>query len=321
MTYESFPNDAHNNRVITLAEHEQIMMGIGGLSGLLFYSGGAPLFADSTGLQVKIPANIWASIRGTRFNNTSTTAVPIGANTSGKTRIDLVVLRLRRQETSLGAGNQYTIVPFVIAGTPGDNPVAPAPVRDATSGVGFWDVPLGEVTVAHNATGFASAQLKQRGYWITGSGYTGRDDWGKPPVEPGVLFHAADTGITYIGATGGAWLVLRDDSGWVSLEGANGWSTNPTGWAQVRRVNRVAYLRLNLFRVGDRLPSGSGVVQVGAVPSGFEPEAKAIELGSVSYAGAACRFVIGNTRALLIDQYSPINQGNSISVSMQWPLD
>ena len=318
MAHESFPNDDHNNRVVTLAEHEQIAVGLGKLSGLLSFSNSPALYADSTGLQIKIPPGISASIRGTRFNNNTTTAVPIGSNTSGKTRVDLVVLRLRRQETSLGAGNQYTVAPYVIQGASGDNPVAPSPVRDSTPGSGYWDVPLAEVTVVHNATTIGVAQLRHRGYWITGSGYTGRDEWGKPPAEPGVIFTAVDSGTTYIGTNSGTWQILYSDSGWVDVPLEAGWARGEGGSAKVRRVNRAIFVDFSIVRTGGSLTGAS--VLVGKIPNGFQPGPTPLTIpAAVTVSGGACRFVFFPSRDIRVDANAQITSGRGVGFATSWP--
>lgn len=312
------PNDQHNNRAIALYEYEQIAVATG-LSGLLYYDGTTPIHADSTGRHVKMRPDVVGWIRGTRFNNDSETILPIAGNTSGKTRIDLVVLRKRRQESSLGAGDQHTVAPVVIQGVAADNPIAPSPVRSASSATSFYDVVLGEVTVPADASTTTAGQVVCRAYYVNGMGYTGRDAWGKPPVEPGVLFHAVDTGKTYIGSAAGSWLVLYDDSGWVPVPLANGWSKSTTGIAQVRRINRVGYLNLDVFRTGDALSAGS--VLMGTLPAGFPPDSPThIVPGSVSGIGGTARFVIDNAGNIRIDNFTPIATGKPVSTATSWPL-
>lgn len=319
VAHVSFPNDAYNDRVVTLAEYEQVAGVAAGLSGMQYYTGTPPVFADATGRQVKLRADVSAWVRGTRFNNSTETIIPIAANTSGKTRIDLVVLRKRRQESSVGAGDHHTVAPFVIQGVPADTPIAPAPVRSTASTSSFWDLTLAEVTVPHNAASISAAQAVCRAYYTNGMGYTGRDAWSKPPVDPGVIFYAADTGKTYIGSASGSWLVLYDDSGWVSVPLEGGWSKGETGIARVRRINRVAHLSLDLFRTGNTLSSGS--VLVAKLPNGFGPEgAGHIVPGAISGAGSV-RFVIAVAGTIRIDNFSQLTTGRAISVATTWPLD
>lgn len=223
MAYHTYPTLAWNSRAISLAEHEQLHFSHG--SGLLNYDGTKPVFADSSGRQVKLKAGVNALIRGQRFVVDSETIIDntmIVANSSGQTRIDLVVLRLDRAASS---PNAFRVIPAVITGTPAASPIAPSPVRNpaGTSGADFWDIPLAEVTVANGATSLADSTVKNRAWWVTSSGYTGFDD-AKPPVEPGVQFRSQDAGITYIGTAGGKWLPIHYNSGWKPLNVPDGWN-------------------------------------------------------------------------------------------------
>ncbi|WP_431935788.1 hypothetical protein [Micromonospora sp. RP3T] len=318
MAYESFANNAHNNRSVSLAEHEQIAAPLG-VSGLLGYNGTAPVYGDGSGLNVKLRAGVAASIRATRFNNLTETIIPIGSNTAGQARYDLVVLRLRRTESTTGAGDQYTIAPFVIQGTAAESPIVPSPVRTETPGAGFYDVPLAAVLVPAGASSIGAAQVSPRAYYIAGGGgYTGRDEWGKPPVEPGVTFRANDTAGTYIGTASNTWQSFYDDSGWVNVTVASGWSTSTTGRARVRRINKVVHLSLDVFRTGAAVSSGT--VAVGEVPAGFAPDAAVLTLGSVNTIGGTCRFGIAPSRDITVAYFTPIDKGRAVSVQTQWPL-
>lgn len=204
MAYQSYPNNAHNGRAVNLAEHEQILRALG-TSGLLDYDGNMPLFGDSTGLQTKLRNGVKASIRGTRFNNTSETIVAIGANTSGNPRIDLVVLRLDRAAAD---PNKFTITPVVIAGTPAASPVAPAPIRQATiDGTGVYDLPLAEVAIAHNAVTITAGNVTPRCWWLSDDGALICTATTRPPASyfgAGVRMLEIDTPIEWV-HTGTFW--------------------------------------------------------------------------------------------------------------------
>lgn len=215
MAVDSFPNIPHNNRVISLPENEQLWAGAP--SGLIGYTGVTPVYADSTGKQVKVRAGVAGRLRGTRFNNATETIIgPFANNTSGQPRIDLVCARLNRP-------GGYVIGYSIIAGIPAANPIAPQPVRnDTTDGSGFFDQPLAEVKIANNYTSVAGTDVTNRAWWIGPGGYHGFDA-AKPPAEAGALFHANDAGITYIGTAAGSWQRLRYNTGWKAL-------TAPTGY-------------------------------------------------------------------------------------------
>ncbi|MEV1315376.1 hypothetical protein AB0J14_04745 [Micromonospora arborensis] len=319
MAFESFPNLDHNNRVITLAEHEQVAAPER-LSGLTGWSGQPPVYADATGRHVKLRAGYSASILGTRFNNLSETLIPVAANASGQTRIDLVVLRLRRQDSSLGADDRYTITPVAIEGVPGNqNP--PALVRDVVPGSGFWDIPLAAVVVAAGAVTIGSEHVTPKHHYITASGYAGSEAWGFPPAEPGMIFRAENTGATYIGTSSGAWVTVTEDTGWVSPElgSSPSWSVQGTGVARTRLRNGVVHLQLDLFRVGG--PLSGAPDWVAAVPWGFQPDREIIMTGAMNAGGHAVRFSVRPDRGVWIDAYpTALVPGRAVSVNDSWPI-
>lgn len=105
------------------------------------------VFADSTGLQVKVKKGRgWI---GHLFRADAQTTLPIAANVSGQPRVDLVVLRMDRSLTD----NQ--MFRTTITGTPAVSPVAPPPVRTNT----VYDVPLATVAVANGAATIAAGNV------------------------------------------------------------------------------------------------------------------------------------------------------------------
>lgn len=314
MAYVSFPNDDHNSRAVTLAEHEMIVAPLG-LSALLGYTSTPPVFGDSTGLQVKLRANVYASIRGTRFNNTSETVIAVGANSSGDTRIDLLVLRLRRTESGVGVGDQYTISPVVIAGVPGANPSPPAAVRDdVIDGTGLWDIPLAEITVVDGASTITAAQVKSRAYYISGTGYTGLST-AVPPVEPGVVWRENDTGITKIGTSGGTWHTLYRNTGWVNIttgSGATSWNKHNVA---VSRSGLIVVCNFNATRSAGNLPAGSKSY-LGPIDEHFRPQRDAY--GPTNLANV---YVYAQTDGqIIVVAGSQINTGQQILTSFPWTV-
>lgn len=321
MAYESFPNDAHNNRAVSLAEHEQIAAPLG-LSGLLNYTSTAPVFADASGRQVKLRAGVAASIRGTRFNNLTETTIAITANTSGNPRVDLVVLRLRRQESAAGAGDHYTISPVVIAGAAAAQPVAPSPVRNDTPGSGFWDIPLAEVTIPSGDATIEGGQVKSVAYYITGSGYAGRDDWAKPPVEPGVIFRAQDSGITYIGSASGTWVRLDYSTGAVNIttgQSKAGWDLRDF-W--VARSGNAVAMSMYILRTGGSL-GASAHQYFGPIASQFRPIRTvygAAHVGTPDHS-THCAVTDDGVIMLVGNGAQGINSGSQVLCNMSWIAD
>ncbi len=252
MTFESYPNNAHNSRAISLAEHEQIIAPMGG-TGLIGYSTTTPVYSTGTGTRtVKLRAGVRATIRGTRFNNLTETDIDgtqILANTSGSARVDLLVLRLNREAAD---PNKFTITPVVITGVPGPVPVAPLPVRnDTIDATGVWDLPLAEIAVPNGATSIAVLGVTNRAWWITPSGFTGLDA-AKPPAEPGIIFRANDSGISYVATNTGTWQRIYSNTGWVNVSPPSGWTSNPFGFA---RVNDLVIMVARIVRTGAAVAS------------------------------------------------------------------
>lgn len=266
MALDSWPNAVHNARVVSLAENEQLWAATP--SGLVGYTGVTPVYADSTGKQVKVRAGVNGRIRGTRFTNVAETVVALTNNTSGNPRVDLLVARLNRPATGgVTPSDSYTVKFVVIAGVAAAAPVAPAPVRnETTDGSGFWDIPLAEIKVANNYTTVAAGDVTNRAWWVAPSGYQGFDA-AKPTVEPGALYQAHDTGITYIGLNGGTWQRLYYNTGWKALNAPSGYSFAAMHFA---RAGDVVIMNARVIRTGAVVAAGTNAT-FGTLGTSFRP--------------------------------------------------
>lgn len=262
MALDSFPNTAHNNREISLAENEQLWAGTP--SGLIGYTGVTPAYGDSTGRQVKVRALTAGRIRGTKFNDTAGTTVAMTTNTSGSPRVDLLVARLDRP----AAPDAYIVTYVVIAGVPAASPVAPQPVRtESLDGSGTWDIPIAEIRVANGYTTVAASDVTNRAWWISPSGFHGFDA-AKPPAEGGALFRANDTGITYLGTPGGSWQRLYYNTGWQALTiSVSGWSALTFHFA---RSGDLVVMTARLQRTGSDLDASADST-FGTLDTTFRP--------------------------------------------------
>ncbi len=117
------------------------------------------VYADSTGMQVKVRAGKFALLRGHGWQSgTPDFTKAISANASGSTRIDLVVLRFARAD--------QTVTVQVKAGTPGSG-VAPALQQDPSSGgSGLYEIALAQVTVITGASTIAAADVSQSAAYL-----------------------------------------------------------------------------------------------------------------------------------------------------------
>lgn len=266
MALDSYPNTAHSNRAISLAENEQIWTATP--SGLIGYTGVTPVYADSTGRQIKVRAGTAGRIRGTRFADAAGTTVAMTTNTSGNPRVDLLVARLNRPATvGVTPSDAFTVKYVVIPGAPAAAPIAPQPVRNDTSdGTGYWDIPLAEIKVANGYTTVASTDVTNRAWWISPTGYHGLDA-AKPPAEPGTIFTANDTGIVYMGSAAGAWFRIYFNTGWKALTAPAGYTFSAMHFA---RAGDLVVMNARVIRTGATVAAGTNTV-FGTLSATYRP--------------------------------------------------
>lgn len=161
MAESSWPSPS-NGRVVNDAQYERLGMSYGPVAGMVGrFETPAVVFADSTGMQIKVSADRYALVRGHEWYSGSTIFTKaIEANSSGSTRTDLVVLRLSR--------TTWNVTIEVLPGTPG----VPTPTQDLGS-TGVYDLPLATVTVANGAATISAANVTYLAAHLCqdGSGY------------------------------------------------------------------------------------------------------------------------------------------------------
>jgi len=189
------------------------------------------VYADGSGRQVFVRANRIAQVRGHGWSSGgSILTLSIAANTSGSTRVDLIVLGLNR--------STWNVTAYVKAGTPGSG--APALQTD-TGDTGIYEIPLAEVTVPNGATITSAGQVLPRAWYATpyGPAAPGSTVATRPPAPvPGVMMWqngtayvwngtiweaisnpplsvASDMGTTLSGNS------IRDDNAWHDFPSAN----------------------------------------------------------------------------------------------------
>jgi hypothetical protein len=178
-------------------QYEQLGVGFAG-DGLL----GSPsdpgiAYADSSGRQIKIRANCVGLLRGHLFGTgDADTTISVGANTSGSTRIDLLVARLDR--------TTWDVTPVLKPGTPGSG--APSTQRDGfTASTGKYEIPLLEVTAVNGASTIAPADVKLRAWYLRpDGGIACASGTQLPPHYPGLQVYRVDTGLSYV-SDGTTW--------------------------------------------------------------------------------------------------------------------
>lgn len=194
MAQSSWPSPAAS-RVVTDLQYERLVA-TQYVDGLIGDPSDAPLVsADGSAMQVSLAASRYAQVRGHGWTSGATTVtLAIGANSSGNTRIDLVVLGLDR--------STWNVTAYVKAGTPGSTPVAPALQTD-TGDTGIYEIPLAEVTVLNGAAVIAADKVKTRHWYVRPDGVASAGADTRPP-SPWPGMHLWESSTDYVW-NGTAW--------------------------------------------------------------------------------------------------------------------
>lgn len=160
MAESSWPSPS-NSRVVDDPSYEKLALSYGPAAGVVGnFTSPQLVYGDSTGMQVKVAADRYALVRGHEwYSGSSIFTKAIGANSSGSTRTDLVVLRLSR--------TTWDVTTVVIAGTPGAG--APSPTQNVGT-TGSFDLPLATVTVANGAATISAANVTYIASHLRGDG-------------------------------------------------------------------------------------------------------------------------------------------------------
>lgn len=200
MASTSYPSPAHNAGAVTELEYERLVQGQSA-DGVLGAPGDvAGAYADGAGIRVvKILNNIRALVHGFLWDSGPTViSMPsLAANTSGQTRIDLIVLRLDR--------STWTVREAVVQGVPGQGAPAYTQSLAATGPTSVWEIPLAEVTVANGASVLTSGTVTRRNWYLSEDGTILCTSDTRPPHFPGRRAREYNTDRT-IESTGANWL-------------------------------------------------------------------------------------------------------------------
>lgn len=158
MAETSFPFDSIDT---TESQFSQWARNIG--EGVKGSAAGTELkvFADSTGMLVKLPAG-QAMVRGHYYINTAQMSLTITTAHATLPRIDAVVVELDPTAN--------TIVAKVVAGTPGASPVAPTLTQTDT---GVWQQLLATVAVGAAVSTIAAGNVTDQRLYLGGVTLTG----------------------------------------------------------------------------------------------------------------------------------------------------
>lgn len=306
MAQDSWPSPNHNSRNVTDPEYEKIAARFSD-DGVWGDPADSSVVYTTTGLQVFVRAAKFASVRGHAWTSGSTdVTLTIGANTSGQTRVDRVVLRLDRSTWDVRA--------VVKAGSPGAG--APALTRD-TGDTGVFEVQLARVTVPNGA----SSVTVQREELYVGSRVRSAKST-DPNLAPqvGEITYETDTG-RWRGWNGSTRVTLYEDTGELALgAGFDTWTDHAdnVGW----RVNGVVFLRLSRTRAGSTLQSSDDDgSKIATVPSVLRPADRAhFFTGRFSGGSAVCRVDVRTTGEIWV-RYPTVDVavGRWLELTMSYP--
>lgn len=305
MASHSLPSPTWNSRAVSDTELEQLFHPQAG-DGLV----GSPadtdlVYADNSGMNVKIRANRYAIVRGRLYDSgTSDITKTITANASGLTRIDLVVLRLTRATSA--------ITEEVKAGTPGSG--APAATTDLGT-TGVYEIPLATVTVPSGDTAIGSSQVTAAG-WYLGEQMMVCTSTTRPPHRPGLIIWETDTSKALLSTGAAPWRVISDNGGTVAVTAAVGWDL--TGCTTERVDGQVT------ARIRARLTGGNITalpVTIGSIAAGFRPTANLDPAAHVHGTSGIRPIVltINTGGALVASIANPIYTGDTIYGSVTYP--
>lgn len=195
----------------------------------------------ATGLQVSVATgtrvvsvSAGESVQaGTLLTSDAAQTVTLAANTSGLSRVDLIIAEIRwtNNGTATNETNAGNIV--ALTGTPAANPVAPNLTSASRNPGVIWRVPLAKVTVTNGAGQLAAGNVADA-----------------RPLHSNI---GSGTSVTI--APPGAW----------SVPGASPW--------QVQRYDNTVYMSGRLTRTTADIAQGVEAVFGGAqlIPTGYRP--------------------------------------------------
>jgi hypothetical protein len=180
-----------SSRTVTDLQYEQLVAPqyVDGLVGSP--TDAALVSADGSGMHVFLAASRYGQVRGHAWTSgASTVTLTIGANSSGSTRTDLVVLGLDR--------STWNATAYVKAGTPGSG--APALQTD-TGDTGIFEIPLAEVTVLNGTSAISAGQVKTRHWYARPDGVASASTDTRPPSPtPGMRMWESGTAYVWNGS-------------------------------------------------------------------------------------------------------------------------
>lgn len=234
MAEESWPSPAHNDRVVTDLEYEQIASRFSD-DGVYGDPDDAAVVTAGTGLSVTIRPGVHASVRGhTWTSGTTTVTLPVDPNPASLPRRDWVVLRLDR--------STWTVRAAVKPGVPSVSQRPPV-ITQETGDTGVYEIPLALVQVP---AGAASVTVTRHELYVGGRFRPSTSSTLDPRPRVGDGRVETDTGRVLVW-NGMGWVVVYSRSGVVTINSSVSVWSNEVDSVLEERTGTV-HLRLGAIK-------------------------------------------------------------------------
>lgn len=206
------------------------------------------------------PSTLWAPGVLVTMDADASPAAGASLNSSGFTRIDLVVMRVNWTTDACAL--------MIVEGTGSSNPVAPTTYNKVPGTV--FDVVLAEMTLPHNAGQYSA--IRDRRVWLQDGLMVQPNGLVLPDSYPGRLLAEPNDGFLYLGGFGAERWTFEavKDTSWVTvaLAAPGGF----TGSVKGRIRNKVARLQFNWTKTGGTITNTDFAVTLPAEwwPSGID---------------------------------------------------
>jgi hypothetical protein len=296
------------NTVSTMPAWEAYWVaGLGGASYVMAGRGGELAPSINSASRTVSTATGAAFVRGFYVSNTAgvyTASVPAA---SAADRVDRLVLRLDRSQTTAADW----LKPIIVQGSSG----SASPPALQTSDTSLYDLPICRWTTKANGTltGLVDERYK------TGGGFLTFTSSARPAASPPRIGFETDTGQAMY-ANGSSWIPLLPDTGYSNLPISGNWKVG--GYQpQLRLLNGWVYLRGSVERTTNTLQSTDTNSPIGTIPAGYRP-AGTHNWSSVTSDMHHVRFQVAyDTGALAIVSLSAdFGVGHVTYLDTSWPV-
>lgn len=239
---------------------------------------------------------------GSGYYRTGTSSAVSGllpARDATYSRIDLIVYE---QLDPLGADRRAQI--SIIAGDPSATPGVPAAPTEA--------VELGRITVPKSGGGAATVDLSHRRYACASGGVLAVPSAARLPATAPLYQRAVslDDAVEHV-FDGTDW--QEQDTGWQTPTLASPWTASSQA-PRYRRINGVVYL-------DGRVEDGAASSTIFTLPVGYRPSQALFIRTTQGGINADARLQVAAGGVVSVDNMSPGQEGNQLSIVCSFPVD